>query len=369
MSSSQYRFHDLRRQQCHAQNPADIGRVDVLTRHHFTWRCLHCHEPFIPRFRDLRWPEKATPSEARRHAFVGCPHCGGVHADADKAALNGGGVFVAPGQRLEADGSVSGDPPESSTLSFWTSGLCSPFVAFGELAEAFLEATRAADPERIKGIINQGFGELWAPGGGEAPELSAVHRLRMPYRSGDVPDGVRVLTAGVDVQKNRLVYVVRGWGARATSWLIQQGDLWGPTHEPEVWGALEDLLEQRFDGRTVRLALVDSGFRPNKPDQGPEHTVYEFCRRHQRVCMPSKGYDSLKAPVVLSKIEVNTNGRFTANSRVGAIAVVNLLEGSRYGQAAALAVLIMLISMVAMGLQLTLRAFVLRRQPWRRKTG
>lgn len=60
---------------------------------------------------------------------------------------------------------------------------------------------------------------------------------------------------------------------------------------------------------------------------------------------------------------------FTANSRVGAIAVVNLLEGSRYGQAAALAVLIMLISMVATGLQLALRAFVLRRQPWRRKTG
>lgn len=60
---------------------------------------------------------------------------------------------------------------------------------------------------------------------------------------------------------------------------------------------------------------------------------------------------------------------FTANSRVGAIAVVNLLEGSRYGQAAALAVLIMLISMVATGLQLALRAFVLRRQPWRQKTG
>ena len=59
---------------------------------------------------------------------------------------------------------------------------------------------------------------------------------------------------------------------------------------------------------------------------------------------------------------------FTANSRVGAIAVVNLLEGSRYGQAAALAVLIMFISMVATGLQFALRAFVLGRQPWRRKT-
>ena len=60
---------------------------------------------------------------------------------------------------------------------------------------------------------------------------------------------------------------------------------------------------------------------------------------------------------------------FTANSRVGAIAVVNLLEGSRYGQAAALAVLIMLISIVATALQIALRAFILRRQPWRRKTG
>lgn len=60
---------------------------------------------------------------------------------------------------------------------------------------------------------------------------------------------------------------------------------------------------------------------------------------------------------------------FTANSRVGAIAVVNLLEGSRYGQAAALAVLIMLISIVATALQIALRAFILGRQPWRRKTG
>lgn len=60
---------------------------------------------------------------------------------------------------------------------------------------------------------------------------------------------------------------------------------------------------------------------------------------------------------------------FTASTRVGAVAVVNLLEGSRYGQAAALAVLIMLMSIVMTGLQLALRTFVLRRQSWRQKTG
>jgi len=26
----QYRFHDLWRQECHAEHPADVGRVDVL---------------------------------------------------------------------------------------------------------------------------------------------------------------------------------------------------------------------------------------------------------------------------------------------------------------------------------------------------
>ena len=56
---------------------------------------------------------------------------------------------------------------------------------------------------------------------------------------------------------------------------------------------------------------------------------------------------------------------FTANSRVGAIAVVNLLEGSRYGQAAALAVIIMLLSVVATLVQIGLRVFILKRQPWR----
>ncbi len=56
---------------------------------------------------------------------------------------------------------------------------------------------------------------------------------------------------------------------------------------------------------------------------------------------------------------------FTANSRVGAIAVVNLLEGSRFGQAAALAVLIMLISIaVTLGLNI-IKHFILRSQPWR----
>ena len=56
---------------------------------------------------------------------------------------------------------------------------------------------------------------------------------------------------------------------------------------------------------------------------------------------------------------------FNAQTRVAAIAVVNLVEGSRFGQAAAFAVVLMVLSLVATGVQLAVRAAVLRRQRWR----
>lgn len=59
---------------------------------------------------------------------------------------------------------------------------------------------------------------------------------------------------------------------------------------------------------------------------------------------------------------------FTAKTRVAAIAVVNMIEGSRIGQAAALSVLIMAISVVATIVQLAIRNLIIKAQPWRRRS-
>ncbi|MFN3483217.1 MAG: putative 2-aminoethylphosphonate ABC transporter permease subunit [Rhabdaerophilum calidifontis] len=60
---------------------------------------------------------------------------------------------------------------------------------------------------------------------------------------------------------------------------------------------------------------------------------------------------------------------FTAQTRVAAIAVINLVEGSRIGQAAAFATLIMALSIGAALIQISLRAAILRAQRWRRREG
>ena len=237
------------------------------TRHHWAWPCPECGVYFIPRFRCMRWPKNASPARARREARMECPHCeAALRDDGDagvKAGMNKRGVYVAPGQTISPDGRVMGDPPDTTTLSFWVSGLASPFVSWGERVEAYLLALHSGETDKIQTAINAGFGELYSAGGGMFPEVSEVAALKAPYKPNTIPTGVIHLTAGIDVQKASLVYVVRGWGARAKSWLIDAGQLWGSTSEPEVWNDLADFLTEPIGGRLIKRALINSS-RPGK---------------------------------------------------------------------------------------------------------
>jgi phage terminase large subunit GpA-like protein len=296
------------------------------TRYHWAWPCPHCDDYFIPRFKHLHWDKpksdagKELPSDpglARRSAHLVCPSCGSAEIyDGHKEEMNARGVFVAPGQHVLKDGTVVGDPPESNTISFWVSGLASPFKSWGERAERYVTAIRSGDTSAVQAVMNGGFGELYTPGGGEVPEWHEVQKLASEeYESGQVPSGVRLATMTVDVQKSGLYYTVRGWGALASSWLIEAGFLQGETAEEEVWEVLEGMLQETYDGIPLRLALIDAGFRPGKKDAVPLHRVYEFCRRNKRIARATKGSSTaMVRPIVVSKIDVNVRGEIMHNA-------------------------------------------------------
>ena len=295
--------------------PSPIWRLwQSGTMHHFCWPCPQCDTFFVPRFKQLRWPEGATPAEAKRKAHLECPHCGGVIDEHHKADMNARGVYVAPGQSIAPDGTVTGDPPETTTLSMWASGLCSPMRTFGERAASYLTAKQTGEEAKIQGVMNTGFGECYAPGGGDVPEWEEVAALKRPYamfREGHpyaMPSGVRMLTMTVDVQKNRLVYVIRGWGQAATSWLIDCGELYGQTTEVKVWNDLGLLLKRPIGDMVIKRCFVDSGFRPGKPGNLPVNRVYEFCRRFRGLAYATKGASAPTMPLKLSKLEVTATG-------------------------------------------------------------
>jgi len=280
------------------------------TMHHWSVPCPCCGDYFVPRFKQLVIPENATPGQAEREAYILCPHkgCGGVITEADKTGMNARGRYVAPGQSVSRDGVVTGPLPDVTVLSFWVSGLCSPFVSIGKRASSYVTAKLSGQQTEVQSVMNTGFGELFAPGGGDVPEWQQVQGLRVEHKKTIVPDWVKLVTAGVDVQGNRLVYVVRGWGAKGTSALIDHGELWGRTTEEGVWNELAQLLTAGVGDLPIHKMIVDSGYRPGKPFLVPQNRVYEFCRRFPRTVHPSKGKDSAPKPIHKSNIEVRPDG-------------------------------------------------------------
>jgi len=282
------------------------------TRLEWTWPCPDCGEYFIPRFRHLTWPEGCTPQRARKEARLCCPNCGSLIDEPAKVEMNARGVFVAPGQKVAKDGTVSGAQPESDTASFWVSGLCSPWRSFGQRARAYLTAVKSGAPSRVQAVVNTGMAELYASGG-DAPDWKEVAELREGYAAGTVPEGVQRLTCFVDVQKNRLIYAVRGWGWNMESWLIEAGDIWGETEHDAVWGELAKLLDREFADKRIQLMLVDSGYNPSEKDRNPDNQIYLFCRRHRGRAYPTKGHDTQDKPYKASKIDVSFRGKIFKN--------------------------------------------------------
>jgi phage terminase large subunit GpA-like protein len=279
------------------------------TQHRWAWPCPHCDEHFVPTLELLRWPEDCTPHRALKEARLACPECGSEIEDRHRPAMNARGLFLAPGQRVE-NGEVVGDMPESDTCSFWVSGLCSPWRTWGQRAKAFIEASRSKTPGRVQAVINTQFGELYKLQG-EAPDWTRVAELRGGYESGTVPEGVRVLTAGVDVQGNRLVYAIRGWGVNSESWLIEASELWGETAHEAVWRDLGALLAKTWGSMTIRRTFIDSGYNPSGPRT--DNLIYAFCRQHRGRAFPAKGHDTLHKPLKAAQIDVSQRGRIIKN--------------------------------------------------------
>lgn len=280
------------------------------TRCEWAWPCPDCDHYFVPRFSRLKWPKGSTLEEARRLAYVECPDCETHITDVMKFDLNARGAYISPGQRVLPGGVTEGEGVISKSASYWVSGLCSPFHTFGDIAHDFLVAARSTDPDRIQGVVNTGLGELFHVAG-EAPKWESVAALREPYRFDEVPAAVRFVTSGVDVQKNRLVFVVRGWGYRMESWLLRHGEIYGETDLDPVWADLAELLRASWGPRhlPIRQMLVDSGFRPGDRWRRPEHVVYRFCARFPGYVRSSKGHDDLEQPVKLVKIDVTVANR------------------------------------------------------------
>jgi phage terminase large subunit GpA-like protein len=239
--------------------------------------CPHCHEHWCMRWENVHWPEGR-----RDLAHLVCPHCGGIVEERERHAMVAAGEWRATA------------PGDGRTAGFHIGGLLTPFRTLAQFAIEHGQVYR--DPARYKVFKNTWLGELWDDEAGPAPDSFALMD-RLEDWGKALPAGVVVLTAGVDVQDDRLELEIVGWGRDEESWSIDFKIIWGDPAGAEVWKILDQDLRQTFaHARAVpAMPILACAI-----DSGGHHTasVYGFTgERHQRHVWAIKGRGGAGVPI------------------------------------------------------------------------
>ena len=177
------------------------------------------------------------------------------------------GEFISESDWKQGEGKFIAEHPERKRKrSFHLNEMTSPWTHWPSIIREWREANKEykenGDINKLKTFVNTVLGETWKERGKGADDNSLISR-REEYKA-DLPEGVLVLTASVDVQDDRFEVEVVGWGQGYESWGIKYEKLPGDLDQDEMWDALEVYLEQEFyfaSGTSLLIAntCIDTG--------------------------------------------------------------------------------------------------------------
>lgn len=216
-------------------------------------RCPHCGEYHEIRWADLRFEYQEREIRRERTVEVSdvwylCPGCGAI---SDERSMK-----TAPAHWVHENE----DAKARGELSFWLNAFVSPWLAWKSIVQSFLEAR--GDSLRMQVVYNTMFGETWENRGDTMDEEGMLSR-REDYDA-ELPDGVLVLTCGIDTQDDRLEYEVVGHGHFGETWGIKAGIIMGKPNDPATWAELDEVLDRawRFKdgvGMKISVSFMDEG--------------------------------------------------------------------------------------------------------------
>lgn len=223
-----------------------------------------------------------------------CPHCGEYHEitwadirfEYEEISVGGKTTFkvtkiwyVCPGcacisdeltmkrqpARWEADNPTA---YEQGIRSFWLNAFVSQWATWESIVLKFLNAKGSS--RKLQVVYNTCFGMLWEDRGDLEDEDSLMARredygVRSDNSPVELPDGVLVLTAGVDTQDDRFEYEIVGHGHWGETWGIEKGVIMGRPDDDSTWAKLDEMVFDRVlryeDGLGLRMSMsfVDEG--------------------------------------------------------------------------------------------------------------
>ncbi len=204
--------------------------------------CGHWHEIT---WADIHWPE----GEPHKAHYV-CVECGSVIEERHKAAMVEKGRWRATAPHVRGHAGFR--------LNALVSTLAN--ASWGKLAQEFVAAKKS--PDTLQVFVNTILAQGWREAAEEIDETALAARAE-PFGLDSIPSEVLMITAGVDVQRDRLEIVFLGW-SRDEIFVLAQTVIYGDPQRDDVWTELNDLLRTVWrhpKGGILRVdaAAIDAG--------------------------------------------------------------------------------------------------------------
>ena len=246
----------------------------------FEIKCPQCGHYQEIAWKNIRWPE-GEPSKAYFVCDNGC-----VVEERQKS-------------QMVADGRWRITRPEViGHAGFRCNVLVSTLTnaSWSNVAKEFLVAKRDADALQV--WTNTLMAEGWRGDAGEELDPSDLSTKVEPFGLNAIPSEVLVVTAGVDVQADRLEVVFVGFGKENQVFVLGNTVIWGKPEDNETWAELDDLLKTTWthpNGGVLKVdaAGVDSG------DGQRTDFVNAFTKpRFSRKVISVKGASGFSRPII-----------------------------------------------------------------------
>lgn len=218
----------------------------------YIMRCVECrhfaaahatkHWPDVAEFK-LHYQQRADGDIdtrlqlAQESAAMLCPHCGALLDDdqrrtmIDEALAEGWGSdgWMHRGQMLDPVDGIIGEREVRDVVGWWEHGLMLKTTDMPTLARDLVKALdlyeRTKDAKQLRELLSKQFGEVFegaAITGGLSERSLRQAARESTYRLGEVPPGVRFITAAVDTGGRKFDVAWIGWDLEGRSWLIDR---------------------------------------------------------------------------------------------------------------------------------------------------
>ena len=261
--------------------------------------CPHCSQHQVLRWSNLKWQRDDVGSPIPGTVRYACEACGALIGEHEKPFMLAHGQWRA-------------ERPRREVASFHLSALYSPLgwysweQAVAEFYDAN-EAAKAGDVSKLKVWTNTVLAETWEEAGDRVSEHELAKRAEdLPRRV--VPAWALAVTAGADVQADRVEVYVWAWGRGERSAIVEREIVYGSPSDEQTWQRVDEFMQASFDHASGAKLKIDAA----AVDSGGHHTqeVYNFCRaRAWRNVIAIKGQSQAGKAVLGKPTDIDVTWR------------------------------------------------------------